>query len=563
MSDVLKRILCLALALFVVFSFSACRKSPVLQQTIYTQDAEVDPENQQTDNDEEHTEEDTTLPPRTTQQTASRQSEQTKVSAKPKEQNSNNRNRTNTTEGNQTQADSNQQNKGQNNPNPNNGNNNGSEGQGNTPNVTPDPNSGAINVDDKAPYDPEQIPKDLAKVAAVGNYALCVEMLGGGNRLVATSESFKNNSLANQAFSDLATVPQLWGSNGSSVVSDFNALLATKPEAVICLPGSLEGNQVDQLKALEIYVLYPPGFNTTANIKATMRMLGQVLGQPKSLPSAPDANKRAEDYIKWMDDIIDRFPHPFSGPNKWNLDQDTAFGDGAETSSANSDSGEYTLLIDGWDDAMNVANDNGGAYVKAGYTHRSSPASYFLSLGGAANKAVINGTDTGGLDTYLPAVPTANDFRGPYVNKNWMKTSDGIRMSRNITMGLGSGNFNKVIVDSPDTRTKMINSYAWQVGIPPGDGSGHAFVNSLGEETQIEGEYNIIVNPHGLGSWTEGSPEAPLEALWANALFNEGRSEEDAFNSIIPDIQRFYSEFYWGFDVTAYLNSIKDASYKQ
>ncbi|MBR0363684.1 MAG: hypothetical protein IJH58_00870, partial [Clostridia bacterium] len=83
MSDVLKRVLCLALALVVVFSFAGCRKSPVLEQTIYSQDAEVDPENQQTDNDEEHTEEDTTLPPRTQQQSASRQNEQTRVSAKP------------------------------------------------------------------------------------------------------------------------------------------------------------------------------------------------------------------------------------------------------------------------------------------------------------------------------------------------------------------------------------------------------------------------------------------------------------------------------------------------
>ena len=56
MSDVLKRVLCLVLALVVVFSFSACRHSPVLEQTVYTADGEVDPNNQQTDNDEEHSE---------------------------------------------------------------------------------------------------------------------------------------------------------------------------------------------------------------------------------------------------------------------------------------------------------------------------------------------------------------------------------------------------------------------------------------------------------------------------------------------------------------------------
>ena len=52
MSERLKRVLCVLMTLAVVFSFSACRHSPVLEQTIYTADGEVDPNNQQTDNDE-------------------------------------------------------------------------------------------------------------------------------------------------------------------------------------------------------------------------------------------------------------------------------------------------------------------------------------------------------------------------------------------------------------------------------------------------------------------------------------------------------------------------------
>lgn len=564
MSDVLKRVLCLALAFVVVFSFAGCRKSPVLQQTIYTQDAEVDPENQQTDNDEEHTEEDTTLPPRTTQQTASRQSEQTKVSAKPKEQNSNNRNRTNTTEGNQTQADSNQQNKGQNNPNPNNGNNNGSEGQGNTPGVNPDPNSGAINIDDKAPYDPSKIPENLEKVAAVGNIALYVEMLGGTGRLVGTSENFKTNSMANQAFSDLGSVPWVWSSDGSGEMSDtdFQTLLAQKPEAVLCMPGSLSQQQMSTLDSQQIYVLMLSSFNTTSNIKANVQMLGTILGKPKNLPSAPDANKRAEEYIKWMEDIIDRFPHPFSGPDKWNLDQDGNFLN-PEVNNSNAEDGYYTILIDGWDEGMNVTNDAGGAYSKTGFTHRNSPASYFLSLGGAANRAVINAPDVGGTIPYYPVVPTAGEYNNSSVHGSTVTAGNARPVMRTITANLGSFNFNKIIVDSERTKTYMENSPAWEPGTLQQDGSGFSYINSYGSATQIIGERQIIVNPYGIGSWTEGSPEAPLEALWANALFNEGRSEDDAFNSIIPEIKQFYSDFYWGFDVTAYLNSIKDASYKQ
>ncbi len=546
MSDILKRVLCLVLALVVVFSFAGCRKSPVLEQTIYSQDAEVDPENQQTDNDEEHTEEDTTLPPRTTQQTASRQSEQTRVSAKPKSNPNNNNNRTNTTQGNQTQADSNQHNKGQNNPNPNNGNNNGSEGQGNTPGVNPDPNSGAINIDDKAPYDPSKIPENLEKVAAVGNIALYVEMLGGTGRLVATSENFKNNSFANRAFSDLGSVPQVWSSDGSGEMSDadFQTLLAQKPEAVLCMPGSLSQQQMATLDSQEIYVLMLSSFNTTSNIKANVQMLGTILGKPKNLPTAPDANKRAENYIKWMEDIIDRFPHPFSGSEKWNLDQEGSFGEGAEKNNASSDSGQYTLLIDGWDDSMNVVNDNGGAYIRTGYSRRNSPASYYLSLGGAANKAVINAPDLANLYPYYPAVPTFNEFNNSNVNNSWVRTTQGRTISQAITANLGSSNFNKVIVDSENTRISMANSYAWEVGIPQEDGTGHAYLNSIGADTQIVGPYEVLVNPSGIGSWTTGSPESPLEALWANEIFNNNQSEDGAFSAIRAEIEYFYSEFY-------------------
>ena len=53
-----------------------------------------------------------------------------------------------------------------------------------------------------------------------------------------------------------------------------------------------------------------------------------------------------------------------------------------------------------------------------------------------------------------------------------------------------------------------------------------------------------MINPYGLGPWTEGTPEAPLEALWANQLFNGGLSSHDAFNAIAPEIQNFYAEFF-------------------
>ena len=547
MSDVLKRLLCLVLALVVVFSFAGCRKSPVLEQTIYTQDAEVDPEHQQTDNDEDHTEENTTLPPRTTQQTASRQSEQTKVSAKPQSNPNNNNNRTNTTQGNQTPTNGNNANGQNNQQNPNNPNNGNNSAQGNTPNVNPDPNSNAIHVDPKAPYNPNELPKDQERVAAYGLVGLYIEMLGGRNRLVATSQDLKENTFANQVFSDLAAIPQVWTGDGNASMTsaDFQTLLAAKPETVIYQGNALSDDQKKQLEALEIYYVSLAPFSTTDNIISNVETLGYILGKPQKL-DVEDANKRADDYVDWLRGIIKQFPHPFSGPDKIDLDKDVNFLT-PEIADKNADEGYYTILIDGWDDNMVVNNDSGGAYAKTGYTSRKSPVSYFLSLGGAANKAILNAPDVAGTINYFPIVPTANEYNDSRINGELVTTGIARQAMRNITANLGSDSFNKVIVDSEATRAAMQRSYAWEPGQQPGDGSGHAYINSIGADTQIIGRYDIVVNPRGIGSWTEGSPESPLEALWANALFNEGNDENGAFNAIRTEIQYFYSKFY-GYD---------------
>ena len=217
MSDVLKRILCLALALVVVFSFSACRHSPVLEQKVYTQDAETDPEQQQMDNQEDHTQEDTTLPPRTTKQDQSQKADQTKVSAKNPRQNPQTRTNTNTN-GQNTNSPS---------PKPaNDTQNNTNKGTGEVPGVNVDPNSPVPAVDPNSQNKPEPT-DEVGTVAAVGEAALYVEMLGGPNRLVATSASFTENPMAS-LFPDYTNLQgkDLWEKTGEEALAEdaFNAL---------------------------------------------------------------------------------------------------------------------------------------------------------------------------------------------------------------------------------------------------------------------------------------------------------------------------------------------------
>lgn len=559
MSDVLKRLLCLVLALVVVFSFSACRHSPVLEQTVYTADGEVDPNNQQTDNDEEHSEEDTTLPPRTTKPDVSQKADQTRVPAtKPNTRpNAQPRNNTGSTPNTTKQAPSQQS------------QSNSNKGTGEVPGVSEDPNSPVQAVERKA-VNRADLPENVATVAAVGDTALYVEMLGGANRLLASSASFKTNGFA-QLFSDFSNVIGLWEKDGETAMSDaqFQQLLTTNPEAVFYIADadsntfySFTEAQLSMLNQRGIYTVPLSLFNTTNNIKNNVRTIGKVLGKGSKVPGARDANDIASDYIRWMEGILHgKDKQTYSGPDRWNLDQDGVF---RESVGSYAQSGQHTILIEGWDDtASTELAGQGVAYAHTGYSVRTSPVSYYLSVAGVANNAVL--VPDNGISRDLPVVPFTNatvygDVNGGSKGTIYRQQSDFMTSNGGY---IGSSNFNKILVDSQYTKSMMEQNDAWQnwgyntfgennqQGYGRNDGETMAFSN-------IHGDYQIIVNPYGIGSWIKGSPESPLEELWAEQIFLSGADPNAAFSAIEAQVSDFYTTFYGVSLSAADLETIKN-----
>ncbi len=542
MSEKLKRILCVLLAMVMVLSLSACRHSPVLEQTVYSADGEVDPNNQQTDNDEEHSEEDTTLPPQTTKQEAPQQADQTRVSATRPQPSS--RRQTSARTGSRTSAAPSSQSQS-----------NTNKGTGEVPGVSEDPTAHNKAVERKA-VNREDLPEDVATVAAVGDVALYVEMLGGANRLLASSASFTTNSFA-QFFPDFAKVKGLWEKKGESAMTDsqFQQLLSTNPEAVFYIADadsntfqSFTDAQLTALNQKGIYTVPLSLFNTTNNIKNNVRTIGKVLGKGSKVPGAKNANDMAAEYIKWMESIVDgKEKQTYSGADKWNLDQDGTFTDSVN---AYADTGQHTILIEGWDDTAETELAGPGvAYVHTGFSTRTSPASYYLSLAGVANNAVL--VPDNGISRDLPVVPFTNATVYGNVNggnKGTIYKAQSDFMTSNGGY-IGTGSFNKILVDSNYTKSRMQENDAWtnwgynaygennQHGFGRVDGDTMAFSN-------IHGEYEIIVNPYGIGSWIKGSPEAPLEELWAEQIFLNNASPEAAFQAVQTEVSYFYSTFY-------------------
>lgn len=561
MSKQLQRIFAILLVCVFAFSLTACRHSPVLEQTVYTADGEVDPDNQQTDNDEDHTEENTTLPPRTTKPDVSQQADQTRVSAtKPR---TNTQRQSSTSRGNSNPRSTSAGPSSQSQSNTN-------KGTGEVPGVSEDPNSPVQAVERKA-VNRADLPEDVATVAAVGDAALYVEMLGGSNRLLASSASFTQNGLAQQ-FSDFSKVKGLWEKSGETAMTDaqFQQLLTTNPEAVFYIADadsssfqSFTEQQLTTLNQKGIYTVPLSLFNTTNNIKNNVRTIGKVLGKGSKVPGSKNANNVASDYIKWMESIVDgKEGQTFTGTKKINFDQDAVFSDAyAETKSSYSDNGQYTILINGWaTDAETDVAGQGVAYAISGYTRRSSPVSHYLSIGGLANTAVMQPD----LRTRnLPVVPMhqANVYgrvNGDSVYDQYKTHNSNMTNPPGTGVYLGDPSFRTIIVDSQSTRNAIHNNDAWknwgynEFGV----GGQREYGRPVGDTidlSNIHGDYNVIVNPSGIGSWTTGSPESPLEVLWAEQVYNlvgendEIQVEDKAFNAISGAITDFYRTYY-GFE---------------
>lgn len=563
---ILKRVLCIILAAVLVFSFSACRRSPVLEKIQYTDNAKADQNNQQKNNDENNTNEDQQISSKDLKKDTEKQRNQdnsapkkgddkNSQSARQENYNQSGADRSNAETG-QNQNGQNQQNIDQ--------QDNGGNGETPAPSVEEDPNATREMTDANGVK--VVLPKNVEHVSATGDAALYVEMLGGTNRLAATSANVKKSALAQSVFSDLSEVPVIWDSNGENAVNGGAAAVPQGTGACFVISGygsfadgdlttasNSDGASFTCLnneQKTPVITLYP--FNTTEHIKKNVEIIGEVLGKPDG--SEVDARQRASDYNSWFDSIISEAyskNKAFTGPNQINFDSENYSRQVAsgQKDSRNQTDGKYTLLVDHWNGGISYSigdiSGSGLPIVKTNYSKSVSPASYFLSLGGAANMAALTSDD--GAVRARAVTPIYNmyisRFDGQelnYKNKN-----------QTMTMGsegafIGTEKYSMIIANSVQTKSLIESSNAWQFAPEEhqqktgalGETNYGVFVNGTISPSNVHGDYTVVVNPYGAGDWKTGSPESPLEALWAYKTFNDNSYD---LNSAIAD---FYARFY-------------------
>ncbi len=393
----------------------------------------------------------------------------------------------------------------------------------------------------------------VGSVAAVGEIAVITSMLGGGSELLATDEETLALAASNSVFSDLSGAEAVWSGDGSGgLTSDgLERLLELKPDAVVYTSGSgcISESDADTLIDAGINCLVVPALTSVENIETTVEQIGNLLGQAED---GDQYKEKAEEYVSWVDDAM------------------------SYVSSKTGSDPMYTLYISDWDEdavyTMTSSIDQtvqlsgtGCAIVENFLCDRTVLMTSLLSYAGITNTASKEYNLTAAKLYTTPlrysygslTVSGSKASNSGFNNSNskYLETSYTVSLGGDdtdtVTTSLGLSTFPCVIAANSDVKAGILSSKSQTKGqwalyghINNADNTfnSDAFLDSAGRlvRTQISGDYDVLVNPSGLRSWTDGSAESVLEAIWA-AYAVRGAISESEVRTYISD---FYTEFY-------------------
>ncbi|MCD7865116.1 MAG: hypothetical protein LUG54_03725 [Clostridiales bacterium] len=391
-------------------------------------------------------------------------------------------------------------------------------------------------------------------VIATGEAAILTQMLGGEGALYATDQATYTAMAEYFPADELEDIEILWSgdSTGTLDADSLDALIAEgkTPQAALLDATALNEEDVTALSSRGISCTALQ-FDSYEDILSSVNAAAAVLGTDQ-------ASEMRDAYVSFcsgMEDLVGDY-----------------------------DSQKWTLFVSEWDSTAQLVISSVGFKSRYGIAIASrllsSPVDDMWDMAGIVNNygdynqnyrkvygAGANQYIWGSTQEYL------------YLNQLWVlvmggtMTIDGVDVGNigdssviegygnALLWGLGASEYPAVIVDSQEIQeswTKDMNyssstqdggmytKYAYYVGIA----EGRYLTMGGGEKTSvgayIEDEYEIYVNPSGLGDWAGGSAESILEAVWT-AWKIQGTCTED---QVREKIREYYATFYRCTDLT-------------
>lgn len=319
----------------------------------------------------------------------------------------------------------------------------------------------------------------------------------------------------------MSNVQTWWDGDGSGAISaaDFQTLLAKKPDVCFEISGenTFSQDQVAQLNAAGIAYVVLPKLDTYDHIKEAVTLVGTVMGD-RSSDGGTNAPAIAQQYAAWVDKVKKMVPVASSK--------------------------KTTVFIAGWDATAQwkIYNSSNGVYQSGNGAAVAAVSAGNVSLGASMDLAGVNNN---GLDA---------TYANPLQDGAWLQSITGEAASQNRNYNLlsdlytevclGEADFPAIVVANETIRDQIAGDIHWQTygKIQNGPYSTDYGFMANGEfvKSVIHGSYDILVNPSGIGNWTDGSVESPMEALWMSCKFQDGCS----MDQLRDVIREFYTTFY-------------------
>ena len=440
-------------------------------------------------------------------------------------------------------------------------------------------------------------PPKVGTIAAYGQAAVIVEMLGGEGALVAADKELLDSEFStvfkSQGAADITTG---WKDDGSAKKIDVDAIIKSGAETVLVYSSNYQDDMKDAdrkaLKDAGISMTVIPNLTNSTYIKQAVTTVGEMLSEAEDIGNAGQTTDIAKAYSEFHDSVVSACVSANGGT----LAGSTTYENKNRSRYSYNAGALYTLLIDYYDDSASFkgvfANNwtpecDGVGLCTYGYG--SSATSFYIQAGGLINNAAEkgNGDDTGTIPAWQFSANSMNFSKDKFSysaggafaksasarGSAWSQvlfTTELNQAGNGVGSSFGTESFPSIIVGSQHAKTQIVKNSKKSdgayhpYGLAQSKDSGilvKAFgklvgtgicYSSIGVEGSTRGESNafssgqidesaVYVNPHGLfSSWTEGSIESVLEAAWVNDEV-AGNDEKVGAEDLV---EQFYETFY-------------------
>ncbi|MBQ9000981.1 MAG: hypothetical protein IJ087_03925, partial [Eggerthellaceae bacterium] len=272
-------------------------------------------------------------------------------------------------------------------------------------------------------------PPAVDSIAAFGNAAILVQMIGGEGALAASDADLLDSAFSS-VFADegASAIARGWSADGAdSGTINTSVVIASGASAVLVYAGDyLSDAEKAALKQANVQVclIYP--MTNTTYIKKDAKTIGDMLAQSKKVAPGWDSAGMAASYVTFFDDLVQAAcakangsATTLAGTATYELKNATPYGYNS--------SAKYTLLLDGYDTSARYSADidgwtpdsNGAALATVGYA--TTPASFYIQAGGLVNTAAYkSGGEAGQIVAWQ-----FNSNDAPFSKSEWDYSSGG------------------------------------------------------------------------------------------------------------------------------------------